>query len=432
MPRFTARFLLLALLAASPLAAQQPGPDLADRIVAVVGDSIVLKSDLDLLMMQYRQSGQPMTDTVKVYRGILDNRVNELLIVQAAARDTTILIQDEQVSTLVQQEIDARRRQFGGEEQFQAALRGSGMTMEDLRNMLAGDIRTRMLMREYISKVSRDRKAPPVSDAELKAYFEENRAQFGQRPATISFSQVVIAPKASDSARATARAKLEEAMKELRTGADFETVARKYTEEPGGKERGGDLGWFRSGAMVREFDQMAFALRPGEISPIIETSFGFHIIKLEKVRGAERQARHILVIPTVTGDDAERMRATADSVIAKLNAGANVDSIIKQSGDPNEQSKVGPYPVERLPAPYNTVLKDVDVNTVVGPVVLQSSTGASKFAVIKVTDRRAAGDFSLDDPAFRAQLQRSVGENRLVEEIIKELRQRTLVEYRTN
>jgi hypothetical protein len=76
------------------------------------------------------------------------------------------------------------------------------------------------------------------------------------------------------------------------------------------------------------------------------------------------------------------------------------------------------------------VLNDVDVGTVVGPVVLQSASGANKFAVIKVTDRRAAGEFSLDDPAFRAQLQRSVGENRLVEEIIKELRERTLVEYR--
>lgn len=430
MPKLTFRILLLVLFAATPAAAQQSAPDIADRIIAVVGDSIVLKSDIDLLWMQYKQSGQPTTDSTKVYRGMLDNRVNELLLVQAAARDTAIKIGDEQVSTLVQQELEARRRQFGGEPQFQAALVSSGMSLEDLRNMLAGDIRTRMLMREYIGKISRDRKPPPVSDADIRTYFEENRAQFGTRPATVSFSQVVIVPKAADSARASARARLEEAMKEIRAGADFETVARKYTEEPGGKERGGDLGWFRSGAMVREFDQMAYSMRAGEISPIIETSFGFHIIKLEKVRGAERQARHILVVPSVTGDDAERMRATADSVIAKLHAGANVDSIVKAIGDPNEQSKVGPYPIDRLPAPYNTVLADVTVGSVIGPVVLQSQTGASKFAVIKVTDRRAAGDYSIDDPQFRQQIERSVGENRLVDEILRDLRQRTLVEYR--
>jgi peptidyl-prolyl cis-trans isomerase SurA len=431
MPRFSLRLLLLGLAAAAPLAAQQPGPDIADKIIAVVGDSIVLKSDVDLLMLQYRQSGQPVPDSTKLYRTMLDNRINELLIVQAAARDTTIQVLDEQVSTRVQQEIEARRRQFGGDAQFQAALAQSGMTMEDLRNMLASDVRTRFLMREYVAKVARERKPPPVSTLELQKYYDDNRAEFGNRPATISFTQVVITPKASDTARASARAKLEEALKELAAGAEFEAVARKYTDEPGGKERGGDLGWFRSGAMVREFDQMAFALRPGQISPIIETSFGFHIIKLEKVRGAERQARHILVIPTVTAGDAERMRATADSVIAKLQAGANADSIVRAIGDPNEQSRVGPFPVEQLPAPYNTALGEAQVGAVVGPVVLQSSNGASKFAVIKVTERRPAGEFTLDDPAFRQRIENMVGENRMLEEIIRDLKARTLVEYRT-
>jgi len=430
MSRFTLRFVLLTLLAAAPLTAQQPGPDVADKIIAVVGDSIILKSDIDLMWMQYKQSGQAIPDSLKLYRSMLDNRVNELLIVQAAARDTLIEVADDQVSQRVQQEIEARRRQFGGEEQFQAALGQSKMTMEDLRNMLANDIRTRMLMREYVAKVSRERKRPPVSTTDIQKFFDENKAQFGTRPATISFTQIVITPKASDSARATARAKLEEAMKEIRAGADFATVARKYTEEPGGKERGGDLGWFRSGAMVREFDQMAFALRPGEVSPIIETSFGFHIIKLEKVRGAERQARHILIIPTVTGDDAERMRATADTIIAKLNAGASADSIVKVVGDPNEQSRVGPFPLEQLPAPYNTELANAQVNTVVGPVVLQSTTGASKLAVIKVTERRPAGEFTLDDPAFRTRLENMVSEDRMLEEILRDLRGRTLVEFR--
>jgi peptidyl-prolyl cis-trans isomerase SurA len=430
MPRFTLRFLLLSLLAATPLAAQQPASDIADRIIAVVGDSIVLKSDIDLMWLQYKQSGQVIADSAKVYRGMLDNRVNELLLVQAAARDTTIDVADDQISTMVQQEIEARRRNLGGEPQFQTALQQSGMTMEDMRNMLAHDFRVRMLIREFVSSVSRTRKPPPVSEAELKAYFEENRAQFGTRQATISFTQVVVTPQASDSARTAARAKLEEAMKELRAGADFETVARKYTEEPGGKERGGDLGWFRSGAMVREFDQMAFALRVGEISPIIETSFGFHIIKVEKVRGAERQARHILVIPNVTAEDAERTRARSDSIAERLRAGANPDSIQKAIGDPNEQSRVGPYPIDQLPAPYNTALAESKLGDVVGPLQLPSTSNTTKFAVIKITERKAAGEYSLDDPDFRSRLQRSVAENRMLDEIIRELRQRTLVEYR--
>jgi peptidyl-prolyl cis-trans isomerase SurA len=171
-------------------------------------------------------------------------------------------------------------------------------------------------------------------------------------------------------------------------------------------------------------------MRPGQISPVIETAFGFHIIKLEKVRGAERQARHILAIPTVTSEDAERMRAKADSVVAQLNAGVNADSLAKAIGDPNEQARVGPFPIDRLPAPYNTALADAQPGTVVGPVVLPGATGASKFAIIKITERRAAGAFSLDDPDFRGRLQRTIAENRMLEEIIADLKQRSLVEYR--
>ena len=427
------RFLMLSLLAAPSLAAQQPSsplPDVADRIIAVVGDSIVLKSDIDLQFNQVRQSGQAITDSVKVWRGLLDNRVNELLIVQAASRDTAIVVQDAQVSAMVQQELDARKRNFGGDEQFNAALKQSGMTVEDLRTSLSGDIRTRLMMREYIGKMTRERKPPPISEADIKAHFESNRAEFGQRPATISFTQVVISPKPSDTARASARAKLEEALKELRAGAEFEALAKKYSDDVASKDLGGDLGWFRAGRMVREFDQMVFALRPGEVSPIIETSFGFHVIKLEKVRGAERQARHILIIPTITAEDAERMRATADSVADRLRAGENADTLVKLYGDPNEQAKVGPFPIERLPEPYNNTLATAEVGTVVGPVLLQSTAGHNKFALIKVTARQAAGAYSLDDPQFHSQLRDRLAQDRLVDEIIRELRHRTLVEYR--
>ena len=81
---------MLAFMGAAPLAAQESAPDVADKIIAVVGDSIILKSDIDLMWMQYKQSGQAIPDSTKLYRSMLDNRVNELLIVQAAARDTLI------------------------------------------------------------------------------------------------------------------------------------------------------------------------------------------------------------------------------------------------------------------------------------------------------------------------------------------------------
>ena len=427
-------FLTLALLlgAAAPLLAQQPasGGEIADRIVAIVGDSIVLKSDIDLEMLQMRQADAPIGDSAQTFKGIVERRVGELVLLQAALRDTSIHITDEQITAEVQRELDARRRQFGTDAQFQAALAQAGMTQDELRRSISQDISGRVLLREYIQKVSRDRHPPPVSDADIRKHFEANRASFGPRPATVTFTQVVIAPKASDSARATARAKAEEALTKLRGGADFETTARQYSEDPSTRERGGDLGWFRSGAMVREFDQIAFALRPGDISGIVETSFGFHIIKVDKVRGAERQARHILVIPTVTADDAERMRSYANQIAEQVRAGARIDSLVRAVGDPNEQSRIGPYPKDRLPAPYITELANVTNGSVVGPIDLAGAGGASKFAIVKITDVRPAGEFSLDDTAFREDLRATLQQNTLVDELIRDLRKRTLVEYR--
>ena len=99
-------------------------------------------------------------------------------------------------------------------------------------------------------------------------------------------------------------------------------------------------------------------------------------------------------------------------------------------GDPNEQAHIGPYPQERLPDPYNTALSTAAKGAVVGPLELPGPAGASKFAVVKVTDTRAAGEYSLDDPDFRAELKQTLEQNTLVEELIRDLKKRTLVEYR--
>jgi peptidyl-prolyl cis-trans isomerase SurA len=427
------RFVLLALfsvLATTPVHAQQPVGELADRIVAVVGDSVILKSDVDLEILQLKQANQPIPDSVRMVRQIVDRRVGELVLLQAALRDTAIHVTDDQISTETQRELESRRRQFGSDAQFQAALTQAGMTLDELRRSIMQEVSGRVLLRQYIQKMSRDRTAPVITDADIRKYYEENKVTFAQRPATVSFSQIVIVPKPSDTARASARAKAEEALLKLRGGANFETIVGQYSDDPSTKERGGDLGWFRSGTMVREFDNAAFSLRPGEISGIVETTFGFHIIKLEKTRGAERQARHVLIIPTVTAGDAERVRSLASQVAEQIRNGANIDSLVKAVGDPNEQTRVGPFPKDRLPAPYNTALADVQVGSVVGPLELPGAGGASKFAILKVTDVRAAGEFTLDDPEFRDQLRSTLEQNSTVEELIRDLKKETLVEYR--
>lgn len=436
MDRF--RIFSLALLAAlvlgdRPLSAQVPAPagDVVDRVVAVVGDSVVLQLDLEEEMARLAAMGQLPADPEarrRIRRQLLEEKINELVVLQAAQRDSTIQVQDSQVQEAVQREIDQRTRMVGGQLALEQALRDQGLTLAEYREILGQQYRRTALIQNYLARVQRERKPPAATEEEIRQFFEAQRAQLGRRPATISFEQVVVAPQPTDSAMAAARKLAEEVLERLRKGEDFAELARRYSEDPGTREKGGDLGWFRQGMMVPEFERVAFALPPGAVSNIVRTTFGLHIIKLEKIKGAERQARHILIRPKMSAEDVERARTVAEQVAEQLRNGAAVDELVKKYGDPSEQSRVGPIVRDQLPEPYDRVLAQAQPGEVIGPVRLTSPGDQDKWAVIKVTEVSQEGEYTLDD--VREVVRERIQQAKLFDEIVQELRKRTHVEIR--
>lgn len=432
-----AAFLFAALApGAATLGAQEPAPagEVVDRVVAIVGDSVVLKTDLDeeVFRVLAATGQQPPNDPAamqRLYQQALEAKINELLLLQAAVRDTTVTVSDDEIKQRVEQELAQRRQAFGGDQSLEQALAQQGMTLVEYRAELSQEVRRQGLVERYLAKVQRDRRPPPVTEEEARSYFESQKDRLSQRPATISFQQVVVAPKPSDSARAAALEEAEEILERIRKGEDFEQLAQRFSDDPGSKAQGGDLGWFRRGTMVPEFEKAAFALPPGAVSNIVETMFGFHIIKVEKIKGAERQARHILIKPDISDADVARTREVAEEVAAKLRAGAAVDSLIRSHGDPEEQSRVGPYPTEKLPQPYASELADAKQAAVVGPFALGQG-GQAKWAVVKVTNATEAGEFSWDDPQVRIDIRQQIERLKLMEEVVRELRARTFVDVR--
>src|SRR5690606_33301 len=106
-----------------------------------------------------------------------------------------------------------------------------------------------------------------------------------------------------------------------------------YSQDPGSAQLGGDLGWFRRGRMVQEFEDAAFSLGTNQVSDVVETEFGYHIIKLERTRPGERQGRHILIIPEKTDEDIERTRALAGQLVEAARQGAPMDSLYRAHSD---------------------------------------------------------------------------------------------------
>jgi peptidyl-prolyl cis-trans isomerase SurA len=433
----TLLFLALGLTSRAAIA-QVPTPtrEVIDRVVGVVGDSAILKTDLDeevfRILASSGQQGLPedAESRDQLYRAALDSRVNELLLLLAAQRDS-VVVGDEEVQRQVEQQISQQRRAFGSEAAFEQALRAQGLTLSGYRSEMTRQVRTQGMIEGYLARARRDRRPPPLTESQVKKYFDEQRESLGERPATLNMELVILAPRAGDSTRSAARQQAQQMLDRIRAGEDFAQLARRYSQDPGSKELGGDLGWFRESQMVPEFATVAFSLPPGAVSGIVETGFGFHIIKVEKTKGAERQARHILIIPELTEDDAARTRTTAEEVLGKLRAGIPIDSLVATYGDPSDkdQGKLGPFPKERLPAPFDEVLADASSGDLVGPFPVPGPQG-ERWAVVRVTNVTERGPYRWEDPVVRTQFRQQLEQQLLMEELVQELKARTFIELR--
>lgn len=431
------RALAFAVLAgAAPAIAQQAaGGRPLERIAAVVGSKAILASHVEEQFVQLQAQGAPIPEDsagrAALRRRILDQMIEEELLVQEAERDTAIKVTDQEVQDAVEQSVQNVRREFTAERDFQSQLRLAGFqSVEEWRRWLAENQRRAILRQRLIESLRQQGKLRPIppTDAQMRAFWEANRGQLPKRPATASFRQIVIASRPDSAARVRAFLVAESLAVALRRGADFATVARRFSDDTATREAGGEVGWFRRGVMVREFEAVAFRLRPGEISDPVETEFGFHVIRVDRAQPAEVLARHVLIRPEVSPPQVEEARRLADSVRARLAAGASFDSLARRYGDPNEPRLVEQTPVAQLPPDYQSAL---GTDTVPGlkPVFATGAGGPRpKFVVLELVARPPEGDLTFDE--VKDRVRDRLAQDLAIQHYLGQLRRRTYVDVR--
>jgi peptidyl-prolyl cis-trans isomerase SurA len=272
--------------------------------------------------------------------------------------------------------------------------------------------------------------APPVviTEEELREAFEEARGTLQDRPRTMTFRQVVVRPASSDSALAATRAQAEAIADSIRAGADFAEMAERYSEDPGSAASGGDLGWFRRGQMVREFEDAAFSLPDGAVSNPIQTEFGFHVIQVERSRPGERRGRHILLIPEVADADRRRALELAEQIREEAEAGVDMEALYREHSDREipDSLTVAFDQLAELPPGYDEALEGASEGTVVGPLEYDAGGGQTRFAVVKVEEVREAGAYTFED--IRDQLEAQITRRKQLAAVLERLRERTYVE----
>lgn len=426
----------LALGAQVPATATRPVPPSLpiDRVVAIVGEQPLLWTDVVTAINQRRAQGlQVPPDSAgqaALAKTVLNELVDEEILVQKA-KEMKLEVVDADIIASADRQIKSIRAQFKSDEEYRTELRNAGFgTAEEYRKTLIEQYRRQSLQQKAFAELRKRAKPINVTEEEVTAAFERSRADLQKRPAAVTFRQVIVAPKASAAAKAKAKARADSVLAELEKGGDFELIAKRESMDPGTKQLGGDLGWNRRGSgLVPEFEAVMFALRPGQVSPVIETAFGYHIIRVDRVQSAEVKARHILIAPVIDSADVAAARVEADTVAAQWRRGVPFDSLVAKHHDATEEKGVlQPFPRDSLPPSYQAALTGAKAGTITNPFQLTNPRGAPKFAVLQVVTAVDAGEY---DPAeIREQIRAQLADERSIRQLLDDLRKQTYVSIR--
>lgn len=432
-------FLALAVASTASLGAQQPVAQHAalDRIVAVVGDQPITRFDLQQRMLQDQQRGmRPPTDSaaMKAYEmQTLNTMIDEELLLQKA-KDLKVDVPDNEINATVDRQIRDIKARFTTESEFRTELAKAGLgTPEEYRRMLSDQMKRDETIKRTMQKLREDNKVIPanVTEDEVKEAFERSRASLPRRPAQVTFRQIVIAPRPTPAAKEVARVKAESILAEVKKGADFALLAKRESMDPGSKEVGGDLGWHRRGDFVTEFERWVWSLPPGELSPVFESPFGYHIVRVDRVAAGEVKARHILIRPKLDSADLVRAHAEADTVLKLWRAGAPFDSLAKKHHDyaaKEETSILDPMARDSLPESYQRAFAGKAPNDLVTFEIPDPQRGMPKVVVAQLLSANPGGEYTLKE--MRELVRNRLAEEGGVRRYLDSLRSRSYVSIR--
>jgi peptidyl-prolyl cis-trans isomerase SurA len=306
-----------------------------DKVLAVVGDNIILYSEVE---SQYQQMAAQNPDELdpNARCAIFDNLLLERLFLAQAILDSVTTSPEE-----VDAELDRRIKYFisvfGSKEKLEDYY---GKSIIELKDDFKGDIEKQLLSDKMKGKAFAGLK---VSPAEVKEFFEKiPKDSIPYFNSELELGELIMVPKVNEMEKEAARKKIEGIRLEIIQGADFSIKAIQYSEDPGSYLDGGNLGMIERGELVPEFEAVAYKLKEGEVSEVVETPFGYHLIIVDEKRGDKLKARHILIKPKITRSDLNLVHDRMDSILHQL----RVDSItwreaVNQYSDDEQSKSIG-------------------------------------------------------------------------------------------
>jgi peptidyl-prolyl cis-trans isomerase SurA len=263
--------------------------DVSDRIVAVVGNEIILKSEVDERELIVHSQFPDLKKDPELRKRLLENLIDQKILFTKAKIDS-VKVDDSAIDTMVSDRFASIRSGFPSSGDMEARF---GKPISRIKQDIRDDMREQQMVDNLRRKHIKDVK---VTYEEVMQFYRKEKDQLPMAPAMVSVSQIIKYPLFSDAAKNEALTKIKEVQRRLQAGEDFTALARSMSDDPGSRGLGGDLGFIQKGELVPSFEAAAYALKPGQISSPVETRFGYHIIQTLEKEGNSIHVRHILAM----------------------------------------------------------------------------------------------------------------------------------------
>lgn len=385
--------------------------EVIDKVVAVVGENIVLLSDVEEQIDQMTLSDIPVNANSRCQ--VLEDQMYQKLFLTQAKADSISVTPDQ-----VEQELSRRLRyfisQFGSEEEL---VKFYGKTIDEIKADFKDEVRDLLLIQTMQQQVVGGVKVSPAEVREFYASIPKDSIPYINAEAMIA--QIVRKPPISAEEEDRIKDQLRAFRKRVEGGEEFGTLAYLYSQDPGSAMNNGELGFVDRTELVPEFANTALALQPGEVSDIVKTQFGYHIIQLIERKGDRMNARHILLIPQVSPRDLQKAKVWLDSIKTKIET---IDSLtfaqaaIKYSDDEqtrmnggmmiNPTNATNKFDMETLGKMDRNLLFTIEKlkeGEMAGPELFQSEDGKRAYRLVQLVDMTEPHVANIKDDYNRLQ-----------------------------
>lgn len=338
-----------------------------DRVIAVVGNEIITESDFQYQVQLYARQNQLREINPYIAQQIFQSMITNKIILAKAEQDS-VMVTDDEVNRELDNRVKGLIEQAGSEERLQEIY---GMTLPKIKLLLRDDLRKSIKVERM--KRQKFQSGMRASEKEIRDFYEQYKDSLPDVSEEFDLAHIFMQRKVSDAEKTEARIIAQMILDSVKSGSDFSGLAKRNSQDSLSAIQGGDLGYAKKGTFVKEFEEAVFSLKPGEVSDLVETQFGYHIIKLDDKQGDRVRSSHILIkYPKLESSDFETINFLKD-LKGKIESGemtfeAAAKEYSQDESSKNNGGKIGKIPTEQLDSATIFELKNLSSGQISEPM----------------------------------------------------------------